>query len=168
MFSLGVHNPKFSNNVGHILRAADAYGASFIAFSGNRKAKSSLDTTNAITRIPTVHCEDLFDVIPQGAIPIAVDLVDDAIALIDFEHPKNAFYIFGSEDATLGKKTLDRCKYKIYVPTNICMNLSACVNVVLYDRIAKEQRHKRAVLEAKEQSIAYKAYVENLQSFLHR
>lgn len=64
MFALGVHNPKFSQNIGHILRAADA---------------------------------------------------------------------------TLGKLTLERCKHKVYVPTNICMNLSACVNVVLYDRLSKQK-----------------------------
>jgi tRNA(Leu) C34 or U34 (ribose-2'-O)-methylase TrmL len=139
MFALGVHNPKFSQNIGHILRAADAYGASFVAYSGNRKATSCCDTTKAIKRIPTVFCDSLWDVIPYGLVPVAVELCDDAESLIDFIHPKNAFYFFGAEDATLGKLTLERCKHKVYVPTSICMNLSACVNVVLYDRLSKQK-----------------------------
>jgi tRNA(Leu) C34 or U34 (ribose-2'-O)-methylase TrmL len=139
MFALGVHNPKFSQNIGHILRAADAYGASFVAYSGDRKAKVATDTSKAIRHIPTVHCDNLWDIIPVGLIPVAIELCDDAESLIDFIHPKNTFYFFGAEDATLGKLTLERCKHKVYVPTNICMNLSACVNVVLYDRLSKQK-----------------------------
>lgn len=140
MIGLGVHNPKFTQNVGHILRAAEAYNADLVAFSGNRNVKTSTDVTKAYKRIPTIHADNLFDVIPRGCIPVAVELVDEAVDLRDFEHPKNAFYIFGSEDATLGRATLSKCKHVIYVPTSICMNLSACVNVVLYDRLFKETK----------------------------
>ena len=61
----------------------------------------------------------------------------DTIWLHEFEHPENAFYIFGPEDGTLGKKILSRCPYKTYIPTKGCMNLAASVNVILYDRLAK-------------------------------
>lgn len=46
--------------------------------------------------------------------------------------------ISGAEDATLGKRITDKCRDVVYVPTTGCMNLAATVNVVLYDRMAKQ------------------------------
>lgn len=57
--------------------------------------------------------------------------------LTKYEHPKRAFYVFGAEDATLGQRTLSWCRDIVYVPTNSCLNLATCVNVVLYDRAVK-------------------------------
>jgi tRNA(Leu) C34 or U34 (ribose-2'-O)-methylase TrmL len=137
MFAVGLSNPKSAINVGHVLRAADAYGASLVAITGNR-VKGATNTSNAEKHIPVLRGDDLHDLIPYGCIPVAIEFIDTAINLVTFEHPKNAFYVFGGEDATLGTRVLSWCKYVVYVPTRICMNLSACVNVVLYDRIAKE------------------------------
>jgi tRNA(Leu) C34 or U34 (ribose-2'-O)-methylase TrmL len=53
-------------------------------------------------------------------------------------HPERAFYVFGPEDGTLGTRHLSKCVRKIMVPTKFCMNLAATVNVVLYDRLAKQ------------------------------
>ena len=58
--------------------------------------------------------------------------------LPEYQHPERAFYIFGAEDATLGARVLDRCRDRVFVPTVRCMNLAATVNVVLYDRMAKQ------------------------------
>ena len=65
--------------------------------------------------------------------------VEGATSLVDYIHPERAFYIFGAEDATLGERVLSRCRDVIYVPTSGCMNLAATVNVVLYDRMAKQK-----------------------------
>jgi tRNA(Leu) C34 or U34 (ribose-2'-O)-methylase TrmL len=140
-FAIGLHCPKNAINVGAALRAADAYGASLFAFDGKRLSLSTgTNVSHTEYKIPVIRGEDLHDMIPYGYIPVAVELCEKAENIIFFNHPKNAFYIFGAEDATLGKKTLSWCKYKIYIPTKICMNLAACVNVVLYDRIAKENK----------------------------
>jgi tRNA(Leu) C34 or U34 (ribose-2'-O)-methylase TrmL len=71
-------------------------------------------------------------------VPVAVDLIEGATSLVEFKHPERAFYIFGAEDQTLGRRVLDWCKNVVYVPTDRCMNLAATVNVVLYDRLAKQ------------------------------
>jgi tRNA(Leu) C34 or U34 (ribose-2'-O)-methylase TrmL len=136
MFAIGLSNPKTEINVGHVLRAADAYGASMVAITGDR-VRGCTNVSSAEQRIPVIRGPDLHTLIPFGCVPVAIELVDDAEDLRTFVHPKNAFYVFGAEDATLGQKVLSWCKYIVYVPTRICMNLSACVNVVLYDRIAK-------------------------------
>jgi tRNA(Leu) C34 or U34 (ribose-2'-O)-methylase TrmL len=74
-------------------------------------------------------------------VPVAIEFIEDSIALPKFTHPKSAFYIFGAEDQTLGRDILDRCKHVVMVPTAYCMNLAATVNVVLYDRMAKGKEY---------------------------
>lgn len=134
---VALSNPKTPANVGHVLRAAYAYGAAMVLYSGNRYKRTAVDTPCAYLQIPLVHAYDLRGAIPFDCIPVAVELVSSARNLIEFTHPDRAFYVFGAEDATLGHAVLGWCKHVIYVPTSICMNLSACVNVVLYDRLAK-------------------------------
>lgn len=136
MFALGLSNPKTPINVGHVLRAADAYGAAMVAITGNR-VRSATNVSGAECRIPVMRGDNLRQMIPFNCVPVAIDLIDGAEDLRDFIHPPNAFYIFGAEDATLGHNVTSWCKHVVYVPTKICMNLSACVNVVCYDRSLK-------------------------------
>lgn len=143
--AIGLIRPKTVSNIGGVLRAAHVYGASMVAVQGARcDIKSAQDTTKAWKHMPVLRGDDLFDLIPYGARPVAVDLVDGAHLLPDFVHPDSAFYIFGPEDGTLGKSILDRCQYRVMVPTAFCMNLAATVNVVLYDRLAKSLRKSEA------------------------
>jgi tRNA(Leu) C34 or U34 (ribose-2'-O)-methylase TrmL len=76
--------------------------------------------------------------IPFDCVPVAIDLIDGAQPLQEYKHPERAFYIFGAEDATLGDRVLSWCRDVVYIPTKGCMNLAATVNVVLYDRMAKQ------------------------------
>lgn len=134
---IALDNPKNPTNVGAVLRAAHIYGAGLVVLSGQRFKRASSDTTKAWRHMPLIEAADVFDAIPYDCVPVAVDLVDDARSLPTYRHPERAFYIFGAEDATLGKRVLDRCRDKIMVPTKFCMNLAATVNVILYDRMAK-------------------------------
>lgn len=138
--AIGLHQPKTLANVGSVLRAAHCYGTAMVAQSGRRYQNASTDTMKAYRHLPLLQVDDLFDVIPHDCVPVAVDLLDDARDLTHYVHPERAFYIFGPEDGTLGRAITDRCRDKIFVPTVFCMNLAAAVNVVLYDRMAKEQR----------------------------
>lgn len=137
---IGLDNPKTPANVGSVLRASHVYGASMVAISGQRFKRTATDTTKAWRHIPLVEVEDVFDAIPYDCVPVAVDLLDGAHSLPNYCHPERAFYIFGAEDQTLGKRITDRCRDKIMIPTRYCMNLAATVNVVLYDRLVKELR----------------------------
>lgn len=136
---IGLDKPKFSSNIGEVLRASGCYGADMVAVSGFRYQNSRVDTQKAWKHIPFLEVEDLKSALPKGATPVAVDLIDGAKSLVDFTHPESAFYIFGGEDRTLSEEITSWCKYKIFVPTNHCMNLAATVNVVLYDRMAKRK-----------------------------
>lgn len=140
--AIGLHRPKDIANIGGVLRASHCYGASMVALSGERISSKEIcaatNTSQAQRHMPVLRGE-LKDLIPFGSVPIAVDLVDDAVSLVDFVHPASAFYIFGPEDGTLGKLILDWCPLRVMVPTSMCMNLAATVNVVLYDRMAKQR-----------------------------
>lgn len=135
---IGLWEPKFADNLGHILRASGCYGVSMVAYTGDRYRNSATDTQKAYRHIPVIRAEDLQKVCPYDCVPVAVDLVPDAQPLHSYRHPERAFYIFGGEDRTLDSGVTKWCRDVIYIPTKFCMNLSACVNVVLYDRMAKQ------------------------------
>jgi len=134
---IGLFNPKNHINIGSFLRAAGCFEADFVAVSGARYRKAITDTMKAHKHLPLFMVENLHDIIPFDCVPVAVDFVEGAVSLKDYKHPKRAFYIFGPEDGTLGKQITDFCRDKIYIPMNGCLNLAACVNVVLYDRSIK-------------------------------
>lgn len=139
--SVGLIRPKDHHNVGAILRAAYCYDVSMVAIEGDRTPiRSHVDTPKAWRHIPVIRHDDISTIIPYDAVPIAVDLVDDAENLIDFVHPERAFYIFGPEDGTLGEKHMRFCHKRVMLPTQTCLNLASCVSTVLYDRLLKQKR----------------------------
>jgi len=140
-FTLGLVAPRFPENVGAVLRAAHCYGAAAVAIEGSRHlgdlVRHATNTPKAHLHMPVWRVASLLDTIPFDTQLVAVDLVDGARPLPSFVHPERAFYVFGPENGTLGARILDRAVHRVMVPTRECMNLAACVNVVLYDRMAK-------------------------------
>jgi len=137
---IGLVNPKSPENVGMVMRAAGCYEASKVFYTGKRFDRSRqffTDTKNVHEKIPMQHAEDLLTTVPADAKIVAVELVEGATPLIHFQHPEQAYYIFGPEDGSLTQTILDACDHVVYIPTIGCMNLAATVNVVLYDRLAK-------------------------------
>lgn len=130
----GVKNPS---NVGSALRAAYAFNVTMLAASGRRYRRSSTDTVCAYRHIPLIQCDDLHSVMPFDCVPVAIELTEGAIPLADYKHPERAFYIFGAEDRSLDGRITGWCRDIVYIPTRECLNLAACVNVVLYDRAVK-------------------------------
>ena len=108
-----------------------------VAISGQRMRRVPTDVKKQWRHMPVIETHDLGLVIPYDCVPVAVDLIPGARSLVGYAHPERAFYVFGAEDGTLGKRVLSWCRDVIYVPTDLCMNLAATVNVVLYDRAAK-------------------------------
>lgn len=144
--SIGLVRPKNIVNVGSVLRAAYCYDVAMVAIQGDRTPViHATDTFKSWRHIPVLRGDDLRALIPFDAVPVAVDLVEGAISLPAFQHPQRAFYVFGPEDGTLGKATLDWCRHRVMVPTRQRMNLAATVNVILYDRLAKAERMARHI-----------------------
>lgn len=101
-FGVGLDNPKNSCNIAAALRACGVYDAGFLATSGKRYKRNSIDTGSSYRHLPYFQVEYLRTIIPYDCIPVAVDIIPEAKNLITFSHPERAFYIFGQEDGTLG------------------------------------------------------------------
>jgi len=140
---VGLYCPKNSINVGSVLRAAGVYRSAFVACSGDRIPfkyhRAPTDTMKHYRHLPLIRASSLKDVIPFDCVPVAIDLIEGARSLPDYTHPERAFYVFGPEDGTLGRAVTDWCRDVVSIPTAGCMNLAACVNVVLYDRLCKRR-----------------------------
>ncbi|MCJ7978018.1 RNA methyltransferase [Aeromonas veronii] len=137
---VGLVNPKSPENVGSVMRAAGCYGVDEVYYTGNRfelARRFATDTKQMVEKIPLLGVDDLLQFMPEGCVPVVVDLIDGATPLPDYVHPERAFYIFGPEDGTLDPALYGAVKDVVYVPTRGCMNLAASVNVILYDRLAK-------------------------------
>lgn len=140
--AIGLINPKSPSNVGAVMRAAGCYRVNQVFYTGERYARAAkfhTDTKSAIQKIPLIALESLLEQ-PLGCRKIVcVEMVEGATPLPHFQHPDDAFYIFGPEDGTIPQEVIDRAEAVVYIPTVGCMNLAATVNVVLYDRLAKSE-----------------------------
>lgn len=141
--AIGLSNPKNSFNVGSVLRASKAFDVSLLVITGRGYKKASTDTSDSTATVPLIHTDDLFDTVPYNCIPVAVEYTDESTCLTDFLHPENAFYIFGPEDGSIPQRILDKCKYTVKIPTNICLNLATSVSILLYDRVCKQKNKQK-------------------------
>ena len=142
--SIGLSNPKSPENVGSVMRAAGNYRVDSVFYTGSRyprAVKLNPDVPNTSRSVSQdvaltgVSC--LINDAPDNVTIVCVEFAENAIALPEYKHPDNAFYIFGPEDGNLAQDIIDRADAVVYVPTVGCMNLAATVNVLLYDRLTK-------------------------------
>lgn len=139
--AIALHSPKSDGNVGGAIRAAGVFGARLVVIGaprGDMRGRvERTDPQSTHRSLPVQWIPDVLDGLPHECKAVAVEIMDDAIQLPRFDHPERAYYIFGSEDVGLPKALIAACDYRITIPAR-SMNLAACVNVVLYDRLAKE------------------------------
>jgi tRNA(Leu) C34 or U34 (ribose-2'-O)-methylase TrmL len=140
--AIGLYAPKFDANVGGALRAAQCYGAALLVVEGPRTRRVATDTTATARHIPTLY-GGLLAHIPEGCVPVAVEIGPDTRPLPSYAHPESAYYLFGPEDGSLPDAVVRACRDRVSIPTHYCMNLASTVNVVLYDRLAKLGRGAR-------------------------
>lgn len=144
-------NPKYPHNVGGALRACAAFGIPEMHWYGTRVQLND-PRVKKQSRLPREermrgYNENVNfgpDQLEQGIrrrfpeyIPVAIEVRNDFESMVHFEHPENALYVFGPEDGSIGSRWLSECHRHVYVPTAFCLNLAACVNVVLWDRYSK-------------------------------
>ena len=73
--------------------------------------------------------------LPNKCKLVGVELIDNAIELPTFHHPKQAAYILGPEIGSLSSEMLKKCDYVIKIPTKFCINVQIAGSIVMYDRI---------------------------------
>jgi len=142
---IGLSNPKTPSNVGSVLRASVCLGADAVFYTGLRYDRAQRFNTNTVdTELSTpLHHVQSFSELTETELPyqgisvVSVELVENAIPLPEFNHPPRALYIFGPEDYNLSQETIDQSDHVVFIPVQRCLNLSATVNILLYDRMTK-------------------------------
>ena len=142
--SIGLTNPKSPENVSSVMRAAGNFCVDSVFYTGDRYPRAVLlnpdipKMSRKVSQgIPLSSVDCLIKIAPETMKIICVEFAVNAVPLPEYQHPLDAFYIFGPEDGTIGQDVIDKADTVVYVPTNGCMNLAATVNVVLYDRLSK-------------------------------
>lgn len=137
---IALENPKGTDNVGAVLRAAGCFAASHVYYSGvryDRAAKFADAAAKHLGKVELSKTDVLLGCCPEGYAKVAVELALGATPLTEFEHPAKAIYLFGPEDGSLDQSTIDACDHVVYIPATNSLNLAASVNVLLYDRMQK-------------------------------
>lgn len=138
-FGIGVEGLSKPMNAGNLFRSAHAFGASFVftidsAYS--RKLVGKADTSRTEQNLPFYNFESVDDMrLPKGCQLVGVELLDDAVELPSFRHPRNAAYVLGRERGSLTPDLVARCDHVIKIPTSFCINVATAGAIVMYDRL---------------------------------
>jgi tRNA(Leu) C34 or U34 (ribose-2'-O)-methylase TrmL len=138
-FAIGTIGTKYHVNATGVVRAARCFGADFAYTVGARYRKHGADVGHD-AGIPVVRWADekaLIEGIPSNARLVCVELNKNAEDLRHFQHPARAVYLLGPEDGHIPHYLQNR-SLTVQIPTQFCLNVAACANVILYDRLLKE------------------------------
>lgn len=159
---------KFAHNVGTALRSCALLGVGHLFWTGQRVPSiDSWPDGSRIPREERMRCyqrtrmqhidgyrpvstacQGLMDSGVPSLIPVCVEISDSAEDLRDFAHPENALYVFGPEDGGVPQSIRRACHRFVRIPNAIPgddidsrtpYNLSAAVNILLYDRLSKSR-----------------------------
>lgn len=138
-FAVGVEGISKAMNAGSMMRTAHAFGANYFFTVGSHLPKSELhwaDTSKTLNNLPVFHYETIAELDkPRGCQVVGVELVEDAIEMPSFAHPRCALYLLGPENGSLSNETLAACDHVIKIPTQFCINLAVAGAITLYDRL---------------------------------
>ncbi len=150
-FAIGVERISKSMNLGNLMRSAHGFGASFVFTidADSRAFEAKSDTSKAAAHLPAYHWADASEMqLPLHCRLVGVELLDEAIDLPSFRHPKRAAYVLGPERGSLSKELLGRCDYVVKIPTAFCVNVAMAGAIVMYDRVRSLGRFaERPVVE---------------------
>ena len=121
-FGIGVVGAKNQANLGTLWRSAFQLGARFLFTVGTRYRSQPTDTIHAISRVPLFQLEDWTafaeHFAPHGAKWVAVEFGGEPLS--EFEHPLDAVYLLGSEDAGLPTSVRRACHHVVSIECENC------------------------------------------------
>ena len=135
-FGIGVEGISKPANVGAVMRTAHAFGASFaftIAPATDIEGFRASDTSEAAKNLPLYTYPDVASLdLPKGCELVGIELMDDAVELPSFRHPRRAAYVLGPERGGLSEELVARCRHVVKIPTRFSINLSLAGALVMY------------------------------------
>jgi tRNA G18 (ribose-2'-O)-methylase SpoU len=136
-FGIGAERISKALNLGNLMRSAHGFGASFTFTIGAtyQALEARADTSKGAHHLPHYNWRSPAEmVLPAGCRLVGVELLDHAIDLPSFRHPRCAAYVLGPERGSLSPELIARCDYLVRIPTSFCINLAMAGAIVMYDR----------------------------------
>ena len=143
-FGIGVEGVSKAMNVGRLYRTAHAFGASFlftVAASYAREDGVRADTSDAPGALPFYEFGSVDELrLPGGCELVGIELMDGAVELPSFRHPRCAAYVLGPERGALSAEIVARCSHVVKIPTKFSLNLALAGALAMYDRMTSMGR----------------------------
>ena len=142
-FAIGAERISKSLNLGNLMRSAHGFGASFTFTIGAtyQALEAQADTSKGALHLPHYNWSATDElVLPTGCRLVGIELLDQAIDLPSFRHPRQAAYVLGPERGSLSAELIARCDYIVRIPTRFCVNVAMAGAIVMYDRIRSMSR----------------------------
>ena len=137
-FAIGAERISKSLNLGNLMRSAHGFGARFTFTIGAtyQALEARADTSKGAQHLPHYDWTSLENIqLPKGCRLVGVELLDGAIDLPSFHHPRRAAYVLGPEKGSLSPALLERCDHVVKIPTSFCINVAMAGAIVMYDRV---------------------------------
>ena len=142
-FGIGVEGVSKPLNVGSLVRSAHAFGASFVftlaaAYTADA---GRADTSDALGQLPFYRFDSVESMhLPEGCALVGIELLDTAVDLPSFRHPRCAAYVLGAERASLSPALSECLDHVVRIPTRFALNLAVACAIVMYDRMLSMRR----------------------------
>jgi tRNA G18 (ribose-2'-O)-methylase SpoU len=135
-FGIGVEGISKTGNMGSLFRSAHAFGANYtFAVAPDPRVRFETDTSASHRNVPFFRYDSLEEfALPTGCSLVGVELIEDAVDLPAFHHPRMAAYVMGPELGSLSPAMLERCDHVVKIPTSFCINVAIAGAIVMYDR----------------------------------
>lgn len=141
---LALDNVQDPNNLGTVLRSAEAFGVSGIILSADccdiYNPKVVRGSMGAVFRVPFLICDSIAGFLAShselNSYAAVVDSRAEDITKIQFEEPCVA--VIGNEGNGLKPETISACRRKITIPMNgkaESLNASAAATVIIWEMI---------------------------------
>jgi tRNA G18 (ribose-2'-O)-methylase SpoU len=138
-FGIGVEGISKQMNMGSLMRTAHAFGASFLFTIGSTydpNEAGRADTSDAPQNVPLYAFETVEALrLPEDCELVGVELLEGAIDLPSFRHPRRAAYVLGPERGSLSPALVAHCSHVVKIPTKFAINLALAGALVMYDRV---------------------------------
>jgi tRNA G18 (ribose-2'-O)-methylase SpoU len=137
-FAIGAERISKSLNLGNLMRSAHGFGASFTFTIGApyQRLEARADTSKATQHLPHFDWQNVDAMaLPKGCRLVGIELIDGAVDLPSFRHPRCAAYVLGAERGELSPGLIARCHHIVRIPARFSVNVAMAGAIVMYDRV---------------------------------
>ena len=141
---LALDNVQDPNNLGTVLRSAEAFGVSGVILSNDccdiYNPKVVRGSMGAVFRVPFLVCSTIADFLGEypNLSSYAAVVDGDAELITDISFGDSCVVVIGNEGNGLKRETVSACRHKITIPMNgnaESLNASAAATVIIWEML---------------------------------